>query len=397
MVFWKRFAFLWVVCLSISPVFVEGLDVDLTAPTMKSFGVDIPHTAWDPILNEFEEEIKGTSDIWKSVSPREIARGFANAGAATTHVATQQSFSDYYAIAIAIGTIVARSRPIDVPLKLSLNMSDLYNEKDVYFGTAVHPMAISFGVNLSDWVDGLRVNAKYGVFDPFYRSDPEEAATGPAFRSMVIGVGANYQIIKALTASELVRWRGVTIGSGFNYLSNMAVIAFKIEDETKSLRTPVTQTDLGVSFSGAPETIGHLVFAPGTEIKAEVHSQSWSIPLELSTGLSFIRLLLFYLLDVNFGFGVDFAFGHTELALGGVDTEINFEPAAGVSESMISVDPGSANLGISEESRPQFVRPRITFGVSLNLGPLKFDVPMMYYFDQEGMTSVVGVNLGFVW
>ena len=392
MVFWKRFAFLWVVCLSISPVFVEGLDVDLTAPTMKSFGVDIPHTAWDPILNEFEEEIKGTSDIWKSVSPREIARGFANAGAATTHVATQRSFLDYQGMAIAIGTIVARSRPIDAPLNLSFDVNDLYNDGDTYFGTASHPAAISIGSNFSKWADGLRVNVKYGVFDSSYRSDPEEAATGPAFRSMVIGVGANYQIIKALAASELLRWRGVTIGSGFNYLSNMSKTEFTIEDETKSLRTPVTQTDLGVSFSGAPETIGHLVFAPGTEIKAEIRSQSWLIPLELSTGFR-----LFYLLDVNFGFGTDFTFGHTELTLGGVDTEIDFEPAAGVSESMISVDPGSANLGISEENRPQFIRPCVTFGVSLNLGPLKFDVPMMYYFDQEGMIPVIGVNLGFVW
>ena len=388
MVFWKRFAFLWVVCVSISPVFVEGLDVDLTAPTMKILGVDIPHTAWDPILNVFEDEIKDSSDMGRYTSPRKIARGVANAGAAATHIATQRSFSDYRAFAFVYGLGVAYSAPSsDLFVAMQRVAEDLSDDGDAYFGVAFQPWTISFGVNLSDWVDGLRVNAKFGLFYPSIRADDVGELT---FRSMTVGVGADYQIIKTFDLpGGIIRWRGVTIGSGLNYQSNMAVIAYEIEDKTKSLRTPVTKTDLGVTVPGAPETIGHLVLSPG--IRAEINSRSWSIPLELSTGFR-----LFYLLDMNVGIGTDFAFGHTELALG-TDAEIDFEPAAGVSESMISVDPGSANLGISEESRPQFVRPRITFGVSLNLGPLKFDVPMMYYFDQEGMTSVIGVNLGFVW
>jgi hypothetical protein len=35
--------------------------------------------------------------------------------------------------------------------------------------------------------------------------------------------------------------------------------------------------------------------------------------------------------------------------------------------------------------------------VGLNLGPVKLDVPMMLYFDSEGNSAMVGVNLGIVW
>jgi hypothetical protein len=63
----------------------------------------------------------------------------------------------------------------------------------------------------------------------------------------------------------------------------------------------------------------------------------------------------------------------------------------------VSTTPGTAAFGISTSEGPQFLRPRLTGGVGLNLGPVKLDVPMMLYFDSEGNSAMVGVNLGIVW
>jgi hypothetical protein len=33
----------------------------------------------------------------------------------------------------------------------------------------------------------------------------------------------------------------------------------------------------------------------------------------------------------------------------------------------------------------------------LNIGPVKLDIPLMYYFDSEGNSFMMGVNAGIVW
>jgi hypothetical protein len=384
MMFRRLFVVFGVIAIVVSPSFAEGLDIDLTAPTLTILGTTISGTVWDDILLEFETQIEGDPDIQNYTTPTDIARGFANAGAASTHLATQRSFSDYRAFALVVGTGVALSAPTVDPSAIESVADDFSDEGDIYFGAAVQPITVSFGVNLSRWIDRLRVNAKFGYFNLPYGTIADEVS----FRSMTIGVGADYQIVETRSVlAGVLRWRGVSLGSGLNYQTNTTAIELTIEDD--SLSIPVTKTDLGVTVPGAPETLGDLVLSPGVE--AEILSSSWSIPLEVSTGL---RVL--YILDVNVGAGIDLAIGRSELSLG-AGSEIDFEPAAGVNESQVSVDPGSADLGISEESNPQFVRPRLTAGIGLNMGPVKLDVPMMYYLDLDGPTAMVGVNLGIVW
>jgi hypothetical protein len=93
---------------------------------------------------------------------------------------------------------------------------------------------------------------------------------------------------------------------------------------------------------------------------------------------------------------VDLALGSSEVAFG-AESEIDFVAADSKIAQELSVTPGSVDLGVSTTSNPQFIRPRLTAGVGLNLGPVKLDVPLMYYFDTDGPTAMLGVNLGIVW
>jgi len=361
-------------------VVAEGLDVTVKAPTITYDGVTIPTSGFQTELEAFETELENDPDLRNFTDQTDLARAFANAGAASTHLATQRSFSDYRAFALVVGSGASIAAPSPRAAAIEDSLTDFEDEGDVYFGAAIQPITVSFGVNLSRWVDRLRVNAKFGYFN----IAEGDLVDDISFTSTTIGVGADYQIIGTRSiAAGVLRWRGVSLGSGLNYQSNKTEMSVEVADNAFE-SDPITY-DPG----SGPVTIGTLTVTP--TFTAEISSSSWSIPLEASTGL---RLL--YLFDFNVGAGVDLAFGSSTVAFGS-EADIDVKAASGLDESKLSVDPGSVDLGVSTDGKPQFLRPRLTAGVGLNLGPVKVDVPLMYYLDTDGPTAMVGVNLGIVW
>ena len=370
----------------------KGLDVTLKAPTITFMGTQIDLDALQSELDALETELETDEDLQNFTDQQDLARAFANAGAAATHLATQRSFSDYRLFALNVGTGFAVAAPSSSPAEIEGALEDFEDDGDAYFGAAIQPLTVGLGVNLSRWVDRLRVNAKFG----YYNVTEGSLVENLAFTSMNLGVGANYQIVGTRSlAAGILRWRGVSLGSGVNYQSNRTDITVEVGEEAFS--ETATFDDLGIvppselSLLGydADSTLGTLKVSPS--FVAAVESRSVSIPLEASTG---VRLL--YLFDFNVGAGIDVAFGSSEVVFG-AESEIDFEVADARLNDFVEVSPGSVDFGVTNEGKPQLIRPRLTAGVGLNLGPVKLDVPMMYYFDTDGRTVLVGVNLGVVW
>ncbi|MFW5642771.1 MAG: Lsa36 family surface (lipo)protein, partial [Alkalispirochaeta sp.] len=373
-------------------VAAEGLDVTVKAPGITVYGQSIPTGDLQTELDQLKEELETDEDLQKFTDQTDLARAFANAGAASTHLATQRSFSDYRMFALVVGSGAAIAAPGTSAGAIEDSLTDFEDEGDAYFGAAIQPITVSFGVNLSRWVDRLRVNGKFG----YVHLAEGDLVDDISFTSTTIGVGADYQIIGTRSiAAGVLRWRGVSLGSGINYQSNKTEISVEVQEEAFS--ESVTFDDFGFSdtqaqaagYDDAEAELGSLTVSP--TLGATVESRSWSIPLEASTGL---RVL--YLFDFNVGAGVDIALGSSEV-LFGAESEIDFEGSNAEVEENIEVDPGSVDLGVSTDGNPQFLRPRLTAGVGLNLGPVKVDVPLMYYLDIDGPTAMVGVNLGIVW
>ena len=203
-----------------------------------------------------------------------------------------------------------------------------------------------------------------------------------AYNAFSVGALVNYQILETRSLPlGFLRWRGVSLGSGFIYQRNELTYELGFGEVTE----PV---DVGADLDGdGSNDVWNLTMEP--VINAVASSNSVVIPLEATTGL---RIL--WLFDVNIGAGVDLAFGGSEVELA-IDSPVTIE---GAESTSVNFTDGSANVTAGTDGDgPDFIRPRITGGVGVNLGPVKIDVPMMYYFDQDGNSAMVGVNVGIVW
>lgn len=388
---------------------VGAIDIEFTAPTVQfdgafkqftdSIGFDTSNitSMVQENMDLLEQEVEENEEINRYSNPSLLPLGFANASAAASHAGTQRSFIDYSLFAVSVGAGIGASAPTIDPNKMAEIGDEIQRKGDLYAGLAAQPLVASVGLNLSPLVKGLRVNGKFGMLN----IPPMEETYDLTSESFIVGFGAQYQLIQSFSLPlGFIRWRGISIGSGFIYQKNNISLAMTIEEQKTD---PITLGQLGfnqfvldgyniVNPTAPPlktdSDFGYLSVIPSFDFSFE--TKTYTIPIEVNTGL---RIL--YLLDVNFGAGVDLAFGSSTLNAG-VDAEVNFKGGSEMAQ-YIATTPGSASLEIALEKNPQFFRPRITTGVMLNLGPLRLDIPVMLYFDSEGNSAVVGVNLALVW
>jgi hypothetical protein len=386
---------------------VAAFDVSVKPPSVQlrnqllqlATDADLDLTQIDSELNDladgFQAELSGNEDLAKFTDQDDLTRGFANAGATAAHLGTQRSFIDYRRFAFVVGTGAAFVAP-GSNLGEALDAAEgIEEDGDIYVGAAFQPISASLGINLSRWVDGMRANVKVGYASISAGTISDEIS----FESLSVGVGVSYQLLQPRSLPlGVIRWRGVSVASGFNFQRNTTEIEFTAAGDDFEAGDALTLGDIGFPDDGTLEAAGYtdgvdtvlgtLTMTP--TLLASIESRTFAIPLEVNTGIRFL-----YLLEFNVGAGVDLTMGNSEVAVGS-KTEVGFKKNPEL-EDQIDFTPGSANVGIKTTNDPQFVRPRITAGLGLNLGPVKLDVPLMYYFDSDGPGAMVGVNVGIVW
>ncbi len=300
-----------------------------------------------------------------------FAQGIADSGATSTHIGTQRAFIDYTRFAVVVGTGFSTSLP-SADLQLLESAVSQLEAGDLYFGAGFQPVVASIGFRPRFISERLYMNAKLGYSDV---SDIP-GSEGFSYNALSVGLLANYRLIESRSLPlGFVRWRGVTVGSGVTYQRN----ELKVDLDFDIDPVPLSETD------GDPLENYFVTLAPVLTTIAT--SDSVVVPLEVTTGL---RLLWFF--DFNIGAGVDLSFGTSDVSLA-INSPVTLEGDTDDFE----VTPGSANVnaGTSGDG-PAFVRPRLTGGFGLNFGPVKVDVPLMYYFDQDGNSFMAGVNVGIV-
>lgn len=341
-------------------------------------------------LGVVENELENSPDVQRFTNLGLLAEGFANAGAASSHLGTPRAFSDYRSFALVFGTGLAAAAPGVDASALTDAADQVEEEGNVYVGGAIQPITVGLGVNIDRWVSKTRAYVKVGYFDLPFGSVADEVA----FNSLSIGVGASYQIIETRQLPlGFLRWRGVSLSSGILFQRNQTDVKIDVTDTAFESGEVTFGAIDGYNDGDIPEIntsdpLGTIEVSP--TITAAIESRTYSIPLEASTGL---RIL--WLLDLNVGAGIDLVFGSADLDFG-ADSDVAFVPST-VAQPYIQSSPGNANFNISASEGPQFARPRITGGMGLNLGPVKLDVPLMLYFDSEGNTLMGGVNVAVVW
>ncbi len=339
--------------------------VSITPPSVSGPNQDDINQRILAATGDFEAALTGEIDQF--FDQPLLAQGIANSGATATHIGTQRAFIDYRRFALVAGLGTAVSLPGSDPSVIEESTQRLEEDGDLYAGAAFFPV-IGIGFPLGFISEDLYVNFKLSWFESegFFQEFE--------YNAFSVGALVNYQLLETRSLPlGFLRWRGLSVGSGLIYQRNELIYELGFG-----------QVSEPVDFS--PFGSAELTMEP--TITATIGSNSVVIPLEVTTGL---RIL--WLFDVNFGAGIDVAFGDSE-----VDLELESPVILEGAPSQYEVTDGSANVTAGTDGDgPDFVRPRLTAGVGLNLGPLKVDVPFMYYFDSDGNSVMVGLNVGIVW
>jgi len=332
-----------------------------------------PTSTSQPLLNtplaNALTAVQGTSTYQKAVNTlakfenqSDLARGFANANAYSSHAGTIQGYQNYDLFFVSVGVMYGLQAPsADADYYNKENIeNDLEEDGDVHAGAALG-VAINAGIHAKFIAYGLYLTGIFGKVDIGEEQDDY------TFESTTIGGRVNYALIQTHgILLGFLKWRGLSIGTGFIYQKAEASMVYEFD----SISQAVTGYP-GVS----------LVVDPSARFKFE--TTTYTVPVDIVTSFQ-----LLWLLNLTAGAGVDFVMGHTDLTLtsGG---SIN---VTGTSETIV---PGSITItGETDDVSPDRVRPKIMGGIGLQLGPVKIDMPVIYY---PSAGAAIGLTAAFVW
>ncbi|HPB82313.1 MAG TPA: hypothetical protein PK200_09785 [Spirochaetota bacterium] len=345
---------------------LDAATIIVNRPTSSNVTVDgLLKAAWEDNIEKSDSYKKAISTLSKFENQTDLARGFANANAYSSHAGTIQGYQNYDLFFVSIGVmggLQAPSGDADYYNKDTIE-DDLEADGDVHAGVALG-VAINAGIHAKFIAYGLYLTGIFG------RVDIGEEQDDYTFESTTIGGRINYALIQTHgILLGFLKWRGLSIGTGFIYQKAEASMVYEFD--------PISQ-----SFSGGGVT-GTMTVDPSARFKFE--TTTYTVPVDIVTSFQ-----LLWLLNLTAGAGVDFVFGHTDLTLttgGSVNTQINSGSA--------NINPGSITItGETDDVSPDRVRPKIMAGLGLQLGPVKIDMPVIYY---PSAGAAIGLTAAFVW
>lgn len=270
--------------LGLVVVYGFGVDVNLTAPSLQVTGAlatEIPDIEQELqlALLDVEQQLETSQDVQRFTQLGLLAEGFANAGAASSHLGTPRAFSDYRSFALVLGTGIAAAAPGVDASALTDAADQVEEEGNVYVGGAIQPITVGLGVNIDRWVSKTRAYVKVGYFDLPFGSVADEVA----FNSLSLGLGASYQIIETRQLPlGFLRWRGVSLSSGLLFQRNQTDVRIDVSENAFSDEITFGQAGytngsiLGISET---DTLGTVEVSP--TITASIESRTVSIPWRL--------------------------------------------------------------------------------------------------------------------
>lgn len=336
-------------------------------------------SAFDTTLADANRQLSGFG------SQKDLAQGMANANVYSSNSATLQGYPNYDLFAVSSGTMFGFQLPsLDVG-EIDKIGDKITKDGDIYAGVGMGFSYINVGLNCGKFLlPGLYLNVKYGGLS--------QDLADFSLDYKVMGVGASYTILAPKSFIGLVKWRGVSASTGF-YVQmdklNMKVVpdTFKTDahfreavlagatgQDSTDKEAILTEMGYGEGSQDAQVLINP-VFNMGLDIS------TYTIPLEVNTAVA----LLWGVINVNAGLGADLSFGSAKIVLEGTsDADIKGN------SNKVTFDKANVNVDGSSKNGPSFLRPRAMTGVGLGLGPVKLDIPLVYYFNSGLAFGITG-------
>jgi len=378
---------LFVFLLSLAGM-VFAVDVEIKAPHFSGGGAEIQGFL-DEIngqLGTFFDEYAGliSSDIDNFLpgSFNNLAGAFANASVFSSDGASQRGYEGYKTFSFTAGFMGALQFPKQFTLldeimdaikggEGEIGFFDDKDKLDIGIGLDIKALNAQFGINTSKFLlKGLYFGFKFSMFETNWIKAIAAYFPDFSFKTMSVGINTSYQLIsqKRLLLGLFV-WRGLNLSAGFTWQKT----SFEL---TSAL--PIDEELLNFQFEG--------ITMPFTEVmRFGINTNTYIIPVEAMTS---IRLLGF--LNVALGAGVDIAFGSSNINAHG---SLDVGEITGLPPDVIMDTPPILRLSLGGKSAPSIFNPKAMGAVGFNFGPVIIDIPVTYYFLDNGYS--LGVTFGF--
>lgn len=378
----KLSATLFLMLVFTSTSLFAGFNVLVTPPTVNTgnTGNDAAiNTALNNAKSTFETQLQ-SSDLSMLGSQDMLAKGFGNSVVYASGAASLDGYQGYDLFAILFGASISAQLPDS---SLSLNTvdhikNDIIRDKDLDAGVGFSS-AFNIGLNITvlkniAGLGGVLPNRLYANIKYFSLS---RDIKDYSLDTSIIGLGLNYQLIEKVGIPlGLVKWSGISIGTGFFHTTSKVDFTFKF-DEYISNPINVSSTNYYMGFT--PDT--HF----GVDISENI------IPIDLSTSLKVL-----WILNISAGLGIDLTFGKSDIVTGsttgmkvysGPDKN-NLTPVALSTGGIAVVDAGT-------KGKPTFANFRVSGGIGICMGPVPIDLRMTTYPFTSGYS--VSLSTGIVW
>lgn len=304
-------------------------------------------------LGQIETDLNADPMVKLTGNQTEFATGNANANAASIINGSLYSGLDAGIAAASFSFGGATENPG----KAFTLADDIQDGTDSYTGAAVSGFATNVLINANTLpfipIDGLLLETKFAYFSG------DDIIAGLGYESLLIGAGARYKIAALPVQAPMFKLRALTVGAGIYYASS--TMTFESDPIEKNQTSNVNIAGKLSDVETRTETV----------LDFELKNQSVIIPVEVVTSAKAI-----YFLNIIAGTGFDLVMGQTTVKVDS-DSTINVYKDGALQKA--STNPDLALSDSETKESPSIARFKIIYGVGLNLGPARVEVPVAYY------------------
>jgi len=360
-----------------------ALDIEGEAPTFTGSNTTLVDAFNNAVKGAFEGALGELKNYVRDIDakPKDLITAFGSSQVfASSGAASQRGYGDYKIFCFTLNPVTLGLQLYDTPDNFINDIKDyeklldkLKEDKDIKLG--FNPQAINarIGINTSKF---LLKNLYLGLHFGFMKLDMEKfGLTDPhiSFESLSLGATVNYQLIPSQKiAKGLLLWRGVNIGTGFIYSGTKIGLSMGLQSYKQDFN------DTGNNFKG------EITIDP--KINLDFKIDTFTIPIEVTTA---VKLLWF--LNIPLGVGMDVGFGTSDMKVG-MKADIN---TTGMPAGITQSKAGNISATAGGPMPPSAFNLKLMTGVGINIGPVILDIPVTWYFLDNGYS--VGVTLGAVW
>jgi len=374
------------------PGFSDEISVTGTAPTFKTDDPEAQkHIGFfnDYLADTFNSMLGNIQNMSNTVLPpglvnsANLLNGFGTSSVFSSHGATMRAYADYKFMSVSIGSMVGLKLPENATnsfLNGKMDFGNLMTNNSI-FGVNPQFLNIHVGINPSAFIEVFPKDLFFGLRIGFFGlpniSIPIDKATvNLDFTTFTIGLTFNYQLVPTLGIDDIIKWRGVNIGSGFIFQTTKLDISIPLDQ----IDAPIGSG--GGQLAGGPLDNLTLVINPTALFNININT--FTIPIEV---MSSIKL---FFLNIPFGIGFDIGFGKSALS---ADAEAGVDIVGDNSHLLTEDKSGTLFVDIkNNDIAPTAFNFKLMIGLGFTFGD-KFiiDIPFTLYI-KDGFN--LGVNLG---